>query len=420
MWWMQRTLAPALALAWLVAAEPARADDKPAPPRARGVNLLVSAPATVAVSSTVANAKILPEHLVDGDPATAWNSRTGDVVGAWIAFRVPADAFVYAIRMSAGFTLADKRGDLFTMNPRLKRVRVSRAGKLLGERVLDPAQRGLQELAVGAPGGDFKIEIVEVVPGSKPAWREACVSELEVWGTLAAGAAPVPSRPAIRIGSLDAPALSGAACARAVFPRMKGNRIGPGPADDVLAGTDVVALGGELFACRLAHAAKGDPTTTTVVAAVRHGARTTVLGKATFTTTTAEDPSDQSGRRGGVELAAFPLTTTEHALLVEVSQGTYGPMHDAGTLKSTLYRVGAAGLTEVLDFESTWDDGEATDSDRCKLAPPARLTAKLPDLELECTISEGRFHGQDPRGDGVHTTDRTERYRWTGTRYVKR
>jgi len=37
----------------------ASADDKP-------VNLLISTPTTIAVSSTVANAAILPDHLVDG------------------------------------------------------------------------------------------------------------------------------------------------------------------------------------------------------------------------------------------------------------------------------------------------------------------------------------------------------------------
>jgi hypothetical protein len=80
------------------------------------VNLLVSAPTTVAVSSTVDNAKIVPAHLVDGKLDTAWNSRTGDLVGAWVAVRVPKEAHVTSIKLTAGFVKSDKTGDLFAMN----------------------------------------------------------------------------------------------------------------------------------------------------------------------------------------------------------------------------------------------------------------------------------------------------------------
>src|SRR5215470_14744345 len=120
----------------------------PALAHADDVNLLASTPSTVAVSSTVANAAILPEHMIDGKLATAWNSRTGELVGAWIAVRVPADARVKTIKLTVGFTLTDKRGDLFTMNPRIKKVRVSRGGKVVVEKALDIANRGLQEIAI--------------------------------------------------------------------------------------------------------------------------------------------------------------------------------------------------------------------------------------------------------------------------------
>ena len=75
-----------------------------APAAPQPVELLHAVPSTVAVSSTVDNAAILPEHLVDRDLATAWNSRTGDTAGAWIAVRVPREVRVDQIRMSAGFT----------------------------------------------------------------------------------------------------------------------------------------------------------------------------------------------------------------------------------------------------------------------------------------------------------------------------
>ncbi len=76
-------------------------------------NLLPLVKSTIAVSSTVANAKILPKHLVDGDLTTAWNSRTGDLAGASIKIRMPyAGFYVDAIAMTAGFT----KGDLFEQN----------------------------------------------------------------------------------------------------------------------------------------------------------------------------------------------------------------------------------------------------------------------------------------------------------------
>jgi hypothetical protein len=173
-----------------------------APAASQPIELLHAVPSTVAVSSTVDNAAILPEHLVDRDLETAWNSRTGDA-GAWIAFRVPREVHVERIRMSAGFTHRGPRGDLFTMNPRIQQVRVTRAGSLLLDQRLDPGSRDLQDLVVDAAGGDFRIEVTELIPGTEAAWREVCVSELEVWGALPASMTPAPQQPTVRVGSLD-------------------------------------------------------------------------------------------------------------------------------------------------------------------------------------------------------------------------
>jgi hypothetical protein len=170
------------------------------------VDLLASVPSVVAVSSTVANPKLVPAHLVDGDPGTAWNSRTGDLVGAWIAVRMPATTRVTAIRMFAGFARVENGKDLFLMNPRIKKVRIWSWGVQLFDYALDPDDRRLQEIAVDANGGDLRIEVIEIVPGTKSAWREICVSELQVWGFLPPGVAPVPSKPGVRVGSLDAKA----------------------------------------------------------------------------------------------------------------------------------------------------------------------------------------------------------------------
>src|SRR3954470_3744232 len=126
------------------------------------INLIGNVPAIVAVSSTVDNRTILPDHLVDGKLDTAWNSRTNQLVGAWVGVRLPADVHVDSIKLTAGFTKKDKRyGDLFTMNPRIKRVRVLHDGKLAAEQTLDPELRTLQEIKINAGGGEYRIEITD-------------------------------------------------------------------------------------------------------------------------------------------------------------------------------------------------------------------------------------------------------------------
>jgi hypothetical protein len=393
-----RALVVLIVLAWSPAT---RADD---------VNLLANAPSTVAVSSRVANAAILPEHLVDGKLATAWNSRTGDLVGAWIAVRVPADTHVRAIKLTAGFTLKDKRGDLFTMNPRIKKVRVSRGGKLIVEKTLDIENRGLQGVVLDVPGGDIEIRVLEIEPGSRKDWREACVSELEVWGTTPK---PVPSsKPTVRVGGLDGPpALSKDDCIRAV--------VGPGKSAEPITSASALGLTDDVTICRIEHRATGSTTTTVEIAAVKRKPAPALIAKLTESTTTEHNP-DASGKEGAVELVPFALTTTETALLVHVTDREYGPGSDGGTRTSTLYRVtAAAALAPVLQFQSSWSSGEASDSDSCELVAPTSLGASIPNLALACTKSEGRWHHEDARGDGTFTKDRKLRYRWTGARYEK-
>jgi hypothetical protein len=162
------------------------------------VELLHDVECTVAVSSKVDNPKDFPEHLVDGKLETAWNSRTGDLHG-YIAFRTPRRARVRRIELTAGFD----KGDLFTKNHRIRRVRVSREGTLLTEATLDPEERGFQKIEVDAEGGDFRVDVLETVAGSEKKWKELTVSELRVWG-LANGAPPNPRHlPAMAIGGLD-------------------------------------------------------------------------------------------------------------------------------------------------------------------------------------------------------------------------
>lgn len=166
------------------------------------IELLHHTRAVVAVSSTVLNPKIQPEQLVDGNLATAWNSRTGDLAGAWIAFRVPSDAHVKQVKLTAGFVAKGREGDYFTMNQRIRSVRITSGGKLIANATLDPELRVLQTIPVDGPGGDYRIEITSLLVGTQKTWRETCVSELEVWGA-APTAFAAPSPPTVTIGSLD-------------------------------------------------------------------------------------------------------------------------------------------------------------------------------------------------------------------------
>ncbi len=168
------------------------------------VDLLWATNARVAVSSRVDNEADLPAHLTDHKPETAWNGKTGNLVGAWIKFQVPVDATVDHVLLTVGFDKTTAKGeDLFTENHRIAKVRVSRAGQPLRDVALDPNDRKPQTIEIHAAGGDFQIEVLEVVAGSKSNWKEIAVSELAVMGTPGASRKTQPSAPSVWVGSYD-------------------------------------------------------------------------------------------------------------------------------------------------------------------------------------------------------------------------
>ena len=178
---------------------PAARVDAPEP-----VDLVRALGLDLAVSSTIHNFTDVAWHLADGDPATAWNSRTGDLAGAWIEARVPAGARVTSIQMTAGYTKTTATGrDLFPLNHRVARVRVTRDGVPIGEFALDPEGRAPQTLPVQGGAGVYRVELAALVPGARRDWREACVSSFEVMGVAPCGAAA--GRPVVHLGSLAGP-----------------------------------------------------------------------------------------------------------------------------------------------------------------------------------------------------------------------
>jgi hypothetical protein len=171
------------------------------------VDLLYETPSTVAVSSRVDNPHDFPEHLVDRRAETAWNGKSGDLVGGWIAFRVPADAEVKEVLLTVGYDRKTDKEDLFAENQRVSKVRLTREGKTLREVTLDPERRTPQSIEVGTPGGAFKIEVLAVAAGTKPSWKELTLSELSVRGVPGKAHKKKPGAPRVLVGSLDAPAI---------------------------------------------------------------------------------------------------------------------------------------------------------------------------------------------------------------------
>jgi len=172
------TRTPSLAPAAALAPTPAPAVAAPAP----SIELLHAVPVTITVSSQVDNPAIKPGQLVDRDLATAWNSRTGDLVGAWIEIALPPGVVAKQLRMTAGNTgKGPRNADYFTMNVRTRLVTVHAKGHTASA-TLDIARRDLQPIDLPDLTGTLRITIDAIEPGTRRSWKEICVSELELWG----------------------------------------------------------------------------------------------------------------------------------------------------------------------------------------------------------------------------------------------
>jgi hypothetical protein len=133
----------------------------------------------IAVSSRVDNATESPDALVDGDTDTAWSSKTGDLVGAWVALRLLRADKLAAVELTVGMT---KSEELFTQNVRIAEVRVSLAETTLVDHFkLDTESRGLQKIPVSVSGpGVLKITVQAIKAGTKASWRETTISEIKL------------------------------------------------------------------------------------------------------------------------------------------------------------------------------------------------------------------------------------------------
>lgn len=167
----------------------------PGATRPTRVELLHAVPATITVSSMVANPKIRPAQIADGDLATAWNSLTGELAGEWIEIELPWPAEIDELRLTVGFTAKGPHGeDWFAMNHRISHVTVYAGKDVLADTALDTTRRTLQSVKLAGGANAVRIHIDAVVPGTEPRWREVAISELEAWGTPPLDWVP-PARP---------------------------------------------------------------------------------------------------------------------------------------------------------------------------------------------------------------------------------
>lgn len=354
--------------------------------RADPVNLLAHRSTTINVGSTVANRAIKPEHLVDGKLDTAWNSKTGDLVGAWLVVRLPADAKVQSIKLTAGFTKVDpKLGDLFTENPRIKKLRITH-DKTVVEKELDIANRGLQEIAIAGGGGDYKIEVLAVEMGTKKDWRETCISELEVWGT-ADPKRMFATKPDVYVDSFSPPPLLGEYDCQKLL----------GPANVSATAT---VLSDKYGVCEMVSTINPhDPYDQmthelTLVALPKTEA---VPPSITITTQIHEGLGAATDTR--LDIATLSVADNE-LLITALGSSSWDNLPNADPVPApktafALYRATKAGLVDVLDIE-----GQAA-----------------------CVFSEATTPGKN--GKSVGALDFTcgttvKSFRWTGSKYVKR
>ncbi len=153
------------------------------------IELIWGAGLWVGVSSMVDNDRDLPEHIADHDAGTAWNGRTGDLVGGWFGARLGQDKYVHYVTFTVGFDKKTATEDLFTANYRITRVRVdcvpvggTHDPQTLREVDLDPEVRTPQRVMVDAFCWDLKLVVTGVKPGTHQGWGELAVSELAVYG----------------------------------------------------------------------------------------------------------------------------------------------------------------------------------------------------------------------------------------------
>jgi len=148
---------------------------------------------------------------------------------------------------------------------------------------------------------------------------------------------------------------------------------------------------------------------TVAVLAYRRGWRKGGTRELSYPHELAEDTEEN----GAVNVSTVDVSDREPVVQIWRQEHRRGPESDETTEQTTLYRLGATDLTELVSFDSSSSGGEADSSSRCELKIEPRKHQGWHDLTLTCTESSDDWHG-DAGHQESHTTTR---YRWDGDTY---
>lgn len=351
------------------------------------VNLLTHTDATVEVSSSVNSDTFLPQHLVDGDLQTAWNSASDDP-NPWVAFEVPANAHVDSVRLTVGFT----KGAWFKQNHRISAIEVTGGDRAPMHVKLDPNSDKLQELVINSGGGRYRLRVESTEPGTNKDWDEIVISELEVWGTTAAPLAK-PKTPRVTIGA----GSSKVDCVHVLWPKAKGGR--------VTATEGVTRADWSAPVCTVERRPNKSKTHTTTLALVKGLVVTDKLEK---TWTEAEDSTYDAHHLRSSEL----VLGSEPMLLVEDAADYYGDMTGSQRSTFTLYRHGTGKLVPVASWDTRSETIEMFSKARTCSLQAGKPEKPMPELVLTCADDESGYEAKDNKH---HST--VMKLHWKGTAY---
>ena len=183
----------ALAVAGIAVSQKGDADDtqlvdvhqEPAPEPPPPAPVFTSASASQITAPTSSNNNYGPNLVLDGDPATAWNTPGGP--GDWIQFSAPTEQAVKGIKILNGYT---KYSDVYGMwiyhaNSRPKNIQISFSdGTSMAYTLSDTFDKAnyiYQDISFG----EYKkvtwirITIADIYGGTK--WNDCCISEVQFY-----------------------------------------------------------------------------------------------------------------------------------------------------------------------------------------------------------------------------------------------
>ncbi len=159
------------------------------------------------------------DHAFDGNPRTAWNeSAPGSGAGEWLQAEWGVPRHVRRIVLATGWDYVSPRaGDLYSLNSRLRRVRMVFSDGRAEVREIADGQRSVI-VATDHVSSSLRIIAEQVYPGAR--WQDLCISDVLVEADAAPGGSAThgPARPASTPPQGRAPPSRGTAVQSTIDP----------------------------------------------------------------------------------------------------------------------------------------------------------------------------------------------------------